>query len=81
MFISAVYQSDSVMHIYTFLFIALFFSMKVCPRIANIVPCTIYTVGLCCLSFLYLGVSRHGCLGWPGKQVAWGLNILSLKKT
>ena len=70
--ISAVQQTDSVVHIYTFFFVDIFFSMMVYPRISNIVPCTMYTVGPCCLSILYLGVSRRGFLSWPGKQVAWG---------
>ena len=37
--ISAVQQSDSVIHIYTFFFI--FFSIMVYHRILNIVPCVI----------------------------------------
>ena len=37
--ISAVQQSDSVIHIYTFFFI--FFVIMVYPRVLNIVPCAI----------------------------------------
>ena len=37
--ISAVQQSDSVIHIYTFFFI--FFSITVYHRMLNIVPCAI----------------------------------------
>ena len=37
--ISAVQQSDSVIHIYTFFFV--FFSIVVYHRILNIVPCAI----------------------------------------
>ena len=37
--ISAVQQSDSVIHIYTFFFI--FFSIMLYPRVLNIVPCAI----------------------------------------
>ena len=36
--ISAVEQSDSAIHIYTFFFL-IFFSILVCLRILNIVPC------------------------------------------
>ena len=42
--ISAVQQSDSVIHLYTFFFI--FFSIMVYARILNIVPCAQYTFNM-----------------------------------
>ena len=39
--ISAVQQSDSVIHIYIYTFFFIFFSMMVYHRILNIVPCAI----------------------------------------
>ena len=65
MLISAVQQSDSVIHMHTFFFI--FFSIMVYHRIFNIVPCA---VGPYCLSifffflinlFIYLFI--FGCVG------------------
>ena len=49
--ISAVQQSDSVIHIYTFFF-KILLSIMVYHSILNIVPCAI--VGPCCLSILYI---------------------------
>ena len=41
MLISTVQQSDSVIHIYTYTFFFIFFSIVVYHRIVNIVPCAV----------------------------------------
>ena len=43
MLVSAVQQSDSVIHMYTFF---IFFSILVYHRILNVVPCAIYSTTL-----------------------------------